>query len=93
MINSALRELIHQRAVLEANFIVENESTIRVTAEEFGVSKSTVHRDLQKFLKEIDIALYEEVITILKYNRSERHKRGGEANRVRAEKERMEREA
>jgi putative DeoR family transcriptional regulator (stage III sporulation protein D) len=87
--STILHDLIQKRAVDVARYIIKNETTIRRAADEFGVSKSTVHRDIHKYLKDIDLELYEEVYKIIDLNRNERHMRGGEANRLRANERRM----
>ncbi len=63
-------------------YIVEKSSTVSKTAERFGVSKSTVHKDLTVYLKKINFSLYNEVQTILQKNKSERHLRGGLATKL-----------
>jgi putative DeoR family transcriptional regulator, stage III sporulation protein D len=60
-----------------ANYIVENNATIRQTASVFGYSKSTVHNDIQKKLKKTDNKLFEKVKIILQNNFLEKHIRGG----------------
>ena len=69
------------RAELLAEFVIENGATVRHTASRFGVSKSTVHKDLTYKLKLINPGLYSEVEKVLSLNKSERHIRGGEATR------------
>ena len=69
------------RAELLAEFVIENGATVRYTASRFGVSKSTVHKDLTYKLKLINPGLYSEVEKVLSLNKSERHIRGGEATR------------
>ena len=69
------------RAELLAEFVIENGATVRYTAARFGVSKSTVHKDLTYKLKLINPGLYSEVEKVLSLNKSERHIRGGEATR------------
>ena len=64
------------------NYIIENNSTVRKTAEKFGISKSTVHKDLTVHLKEINVNLYEDVEKLLQKNKSERHLRGGLATKM-----------
>ncbi len=63
-------------------YIVENNSTVRKTAERFGISKSTVHKDLTVYLKKINFALFEEAEKVLQKNKSERHIRGGLATKL-----------
>lgn len=69
------------RAELLAEFVIETGATVRRTASRFGVSKSTVHKDLTYKLKMINPALHTEVEKILSLNKSQRHIRGGEATR------------
>ncbi len=69
------------RAVMLAEYITKNKSTIRDAAAWSGVSKSTVHTDVTKKLKNIDRELYEKVRIILDENKSERHLRGGLATK------------
>ena len=69
------------RAELLAQFVIETGATVRSAAARFGVSKSTVHKDLTYKLCKINPRLYDEVKKILEINKSERHIRGGEATR------------
>lgn len=70
-----------ERAVILAEYIIKNKSTIRDAAAWSGVSKSTVHTDVTRKLKNIDKCLYSEVRKVLDENKSERHMRGGLATR------------
>ena len=72
---------IEKRVYEEAIFMCDNHSTIREVAKKFKVSKSTVHYDLVIRLQTIDNQLYTQVKTILNYNTSIRHIRGGEATK------------
>lgn len=63
----------------QANFIVDNNSTVRDAAKVFGVSKSTIHLNVTERLKKIDPLLYEEVRKVLDNNKKERARRGGNA--------------
>ena len=72
---------IEDRAVEIASYIVETGATVRQTAKNFGISKSTVHKDLSTKLKYINKSLYLQVKEILEHNKSERHIRGGEATK------------
>ena len=72
---------LKERAEVLADFVIENSATVRCTAAHFGISKSTVHKDLTDKLKGINPTLYYEVKRILATNKSERHIRGGEATR------------
>lgn len=76
-----MREDIDQRAKSLALYIIETNATVRAAAERFGVSKSTVHKDLAERLKSIDRILYEQAREVLDKNKAERHLRGGEATR------------
>lgn len=64
-----------------ANYIIENKATVRDTAKKFGISKSTVHKDVTEKLSKINYSLYIEVEKVLQVNKSERHLRGGEATK------------
>ena len=76
-----LRTNIEERAVSLARYIVENRATVRAAAKKFGVSKSTVHKDLSDRLRRINESLYEEVKEVLDFNKAQRHIRGGMATR------------
>ena len=69
-----------------ALYIIENRATVRETAKKFGISKSTVHKDVTEKLFKINITLYNEVEKILQINKSERHLRGGEATKRKYQK-------
>lgn len=70
-----------ERCVLLASYLVENRATVRATARRFGVSKSTVHKEVTQTLRSVDTSLYAQVQDVLAQNKSERHLRGGEATR------------
>ena len=70
-----------ERCETLALYMIENSSTVRATAAHFGISKSTVHKDVTKVLKGINKALYTEVADLLDKNKLERHIRGGEATK------------
>lgn len=72
---------IEQRATDLANFILENKATVRSAARKFGISKSTVHKDLSERLKYLNRSLYMQVKEVLDLNKAERHIRGGIATR------------
>ena len=76
-----LRENIEERACQLASYIIENKSTVRATAKKFGISKSTVHKDLTERLYYANKTLFGEVKELLEYNKSQRHIRGGMATR------------
>lgn len=73
---------IEQRAVSLALYIVENGATVRAAAKKFGVSKSTVHKDLTERLRRLHPSLYIQAKAVLERNKAERHIRGGEATRL-----------
>ena len=76
-----MKEYIEERAISIANYIIENNSTVRQTAKQFGISKSTVHKDVTDRLSQINPALASEARKVLDVNKSERHIRGGLATR------------
>lgn len=76
-----MRENIEERACELANYIIENSSTVRATAKKFGISKSTVHKDLTERLSYTNKPLYLQVKELLEYNKAQRHIRGGIATR------------
>lgn len=71
-----------ERSICLAEYILEKNCTVRAAAAWFGVSKSTVHKDITERLRRISPALYSEVKRVLDKNKAERHLRGGEATRV-----------
>lgn len=76
-----LSRQIEDRVIEIANYIVEHQATVRQTAKQFGVSKSTVHKDITERLEAMNHVLAEEVRKVLDINKSERHLRGGLATR------------
>jgi putative DeoR family transcriptional regulator (stage III sporulation protein D) len=76
-----LKEYIEERAVAIANYIIENNATVRQTAKRFGISKSTVHKDVAERLVHINPALAKQARIVLDINKSERHIRGGMATK------------
>jgi len=70
-----------ERCEVLAEYVIDNDATVRSTAKYFGMSKSTVHKDLAYKLRFYNSRLYNEVRKILELNKSERHLRGGEATR------------
>ena len=73
---------VEERAISLGNFIVENKTTVRHAAKAFGVSKSTVHKDVTCRLKRLNPQLYRQVQQVLGANKAERHLRGGAATRL-----------
>lgn len=76
-----MRDYIEERAIHIAQYIVDNGATVRQTARQFGVSKSTVHKDVTQRLIQINPRLAFQTRIILDINKSERHIRGGMATR------------
>ena len=72
---------IEERACLLATYIIENKATVRAAAKHFGISKSTVHKDLSERLEYINRSLYLQVKEIMEINKAERHIRGGMATK------------
>ena len=70
-----------ERCIILGTYLVENDLTVRAVAQKFGISKSTVHKDVTQTLKKADSRLYEDVKRVLEKNKQERHIRGGEATR------------
>ena len=76
-----MKEYIEERAVAIANYIIDCNATVRQTAKKFGISKSTVHKDVTERLLQINPSLARETRKVLDINKSERHIRGGLATR------------
>ncbi len=72
----------NHRAVMLGQYIIENKATVRSAAKKFGISKSTVHKDVSERLQKENPALYAQVKDILEINKQERHIRGGLATRM-----------
>ncbi len=70
------------RCVLLGEYIVDHRATVRACAKEFGISKSTVHKDVSVKLKKVNPSLYQKVKEILQINKNERHIRGGQATKL-----------
>lgn len=76
-----LKNNIESRSILLGRYILENKSTVRACAKIFGISKSTVHKDVTERLKKNNPQLYKDVKEILNINKKERHIRGGLATK------------
>ena len=76
-----MKENIEERACSLAVYMIENRATVRAAAKKFGISKSTVHKDIAQRLEKINPALFQSVRQILDINKQERHIRGGMATR------------
>ena len=70
-----------ERCIVLGTYLVENGLTVRAVAKKFGISKSTVHKDITQTLKRTNQELYDRVKEVLEKNKQERHIRGGEATR------------
>ncbi len=73
---------IEERAINLAQYIIDSKDTVRGAAKKFGISKSTVHKDVSERLKKINPRLAQEVRIILDENKAERHLRGGMATKL-----------
>ena len=76
-----MKGIVEERAVELGEYIIENKATVRSAAKKFGVSKSTVHKDVSERLKYVDPNLYRKVKNILEINKAQRHIRGGMATK------------
>ena len=76
-----MTDTIEQRACRLAVYMIENGATVRAAAQHFGISKSTVHKDLQQRLPQYNRNLYLQVRQVLDVNKQQRHIRGGLATR------------
>ena len=76
-----MMDTIDDRACQLAVYMIENSATVRAAAKHFGISKSTVHKDLQQRLPKCNPGLYAQVLQVLTINKQQRHIRGGMATR------------
>lgn len=76
-----MKDYIEERAIGIANYIIDNNATVRQTAKAYGVSKSTVHKDVTERLMQVNPTLAQEARKVLDLNKSERHIRGGLATK------------
>ena len=83
-----MTETMEDRACELGNYIVEHKATVRAAAQKFGLSKSSVHKDVTSRLYWADRALYEQVRAVLEENKRERHLRGGAATQEKYRKNR-----
>ena len=77
---------LKDRVIMFGKFIAENGATVRQTAQRFGYSKSTVHKDVSERLRDFSPSLYEKTSAVLAKNKAERHLRGGMATKRKYEK-------
>ena len=85
-----MKDYIEERTISLANYIIENNSTVRETATVFNISKSTVHKDVTERLMRINPQLASKLRLVLDKNKAERHIRGGEATKQKYVKKRRE---
>lgn len=76
-----MTDTIEERTCELALYIIENSATVRAAAKHFGISKSTVHKDLSQRLPQYNQSLFRQVRTILDLNKAQRHIRGGLATK------------
>ena len=76
------KNFIENRAITLAHYIIDSKDTVRGAAKKFGISKSTVHKDVSERLKKINPSLAREVRLVLDENKAERHIRGGMATKM-----------
>lgn len=77
-----MKVYIEERAIELANYIIEKRTTVRAAAKKFGISKSTVHKDVTERLVKVNPDLANSVRVVLEENKAERHIRGGEATKA-----------
>ena len=76
-----MKEFLEERAIKLGEYIFQNNATVRKAAKVFGVSKSTVHKDVSERLKGVNLELYNSVKKVLDINKAQRHIRGGYATK------------
>jgi len=81
-----LKDYITNRVVTLAQYVIENKATVRAAAKKFGISKSTVHKDISERLMKLNPILAKEAKAVLEVNKSQRHIRGGMATREKYKK-------
>lgn len=77
-----LKEYIEERVIELANYIIDKKATVRAAAKKFGISKSTVHKDVTERLIQVNSSLADQTRIILEKNKAERHIRGGRATKA-----------
>ena len=78
---SILKDYISERVLTLAEYIIDHKSTVRATAKKFGISKSTVHKDISERLIKLNPSLAKKAREVLEENKAERHIRGGMATK------------
>ena len=76
-----MKDYIEERAIEIVNYIIQYNATVRQTAKQFGISKSTVHKDITDRVEHINPQLARQVRSVLEINKAERHIRGGMATK------------
>lgn len=84
-----MKNNLESRVIKLAEYMISKKATVRSTAKFFGVSKSTVHKDMSERLQKINSSLYTEVKKILEINKAQRHIRGGFATKNKYAKEKI----
>ena len=89
-----MKGIVEERAAMLGEYIIESKATVRKAAKKFGISKSTVHKDVRNRLRKVTLALYRAVRKILENKKSESHISGGMAtkNKYLLKKQAQERE-
>ena len=77
-----MNQLVEERVIKVANYIIKNNTTVRKAAKNFGVSKSTIHKDVTERLKKLNLSLYSKIKIIMEINKASRHIRGGQATKI-----------
>lgn len=88
-----MKGLPEERTIRLAQYMVEQNATVRQTATRFGISKSTVHKDITTRLRGLNSVLYAQVQAVLRVNKQERHIRGGRATQAKYRAEAAQRRA
>ncbi|MEE0866692.1 MAG: sporulation transcriptional regulator SpoIIID [Clostridia bacterium] len=83
-----MKEYISARVITLAEYIIDNQATVRAAAKKFALSKSLVHKDVTVRLSKMDPVLAQSVKNVLDHNKAERHIRGGMATKLKYEKKR-----
>lgn len=84
-----MKEYISARVITLAEYIIDNQATVRAAAKKFALSKSLVHKDVTVRLSKMDPLLAQSVKNVLERNKAERHIRGGMATKLKYEKKRI----
>ena len=77
-----VKDYIEERVLTVGEYLVEHRATVRQAAKQYGISKSTVHKDMTERIERISPALAAEVKHVLEFNKAERHSRGGRATKI-----------